>query len=185
MRRGRVHYPQGENTVGDFRVYTAPNTGALLTISGRSYAVYMGRAPRDLPSVDVIVSMANIVAAGVVWAEMAVCSGAYVPRDGQLAPQPALTTLAFADCSADIVLANRTIVKTLNAAIPAGTELWAVFANAAATPATLRSEPGGDLLGGAAIAAARPSTMAAGQLFEGGNISAGAVSYPLMALHIP
>jgi hypothetical protein len=178
------HYPQGVNLVSDVSIPVPANTGALLTVSNTSYAVYVGRAPKNCSSVDLLASLGNPGAVTITWAEIAVASGDYEPASGPgTSGTPNLTTLGFADIAAEINgTANDSIVKTVTAAIPAGTNIWVLIGNQAATPATFRTTGGGDVLGICATAAAtRPSTMAAGTAFTAGQIDA-AVTTPLLGI---
>ena len=135
---------------------TANLSGTRSITSTNSYAVYLGRAPRNLTSVNLRYRVTTACAT-ITWAELAIAKGAVNIGGG-----PTLTVVGYADVSG---VANTTGQKTTSVsvssgqAINEGDDLWAIFGNAATTVAVLRAQSIADdiQVGVFASLATRPS----------------------------
>jgi hypothetical protein len=175
------------NLVSDFMSALPEVTTALTNIDQRCYAVYLGRAPRKITTCDVSVIVGATAAVTVVYAELALATGAWEPSSGITAGTPELTLRAgtVADISAEVVGTNTTITKTITPSvpIPAGTELWAIVGVDAGTQPVWRATADDMNSRQAFKDSTRPSTMSAASVFTGG-IFGNAVVCPHMTLHI-
>ena len=135
---------------------TANLSGTRSITSTNSYAVYLGRAPRNLTSVNLRYRVTTACAT-ITWAEVAIAKGSV-----SVGNNPTLTVVGYADVSG---VANTTGQKTTSVsvssgqAINEGDDLWAIFGNAATTVAVLRAQSIADdiQVGVFASLATRPS----------------------------
>ena len=135
-------------------LYAANLTAVTAFVSATAYALYLGKAAKSAPTLDVVVRVTT-GAVTITWAEVAIATGAPVPNGN-----PSLTLRAFANVAATF---NGTgIKKTTIAAtgVPLGADLWLVLGSQASTPFQLRGLLADDIQSGVfASSAVRPSLM--------------------------
>lgn len=125
-------------------------------LSGICHAVYCGKAPKDLSSVDVGVFLAGPAAATITYAEIGVATGEFTSLSNAT-----LQIKGFASIAVEAAIGTVTVYKkTISGlVIPKGTDLWAVAAASATTQPTYRVLPASDFNGICQTrAATRPST---------------------------
>lgn len=137
---------------------TANLTSVKSLTTGTSFALYMGKAPRALTSVQVR-SRVTTAMATITWGEIALAVGTPVPGGN-----PSLTVVGFADVSASwnsLGQKTNTINVSAGQVVNEGDDLWLIVGNAATTVAVLRAASiADDLQGGLqAAVAVRPSTI--------------------------
>lgn len=156
--------------------------GSTQTLATNVRAYYLGKATRAYTSVDVVWHVVT-VGSSITWAEVAICSGSFVPNAGTT-----LTTRGFTSVAATIAAGTVNKVTTVAVSgIAAGDELWVVFGSVqtGTTPILESFALSSSLQYGQSVAAAnasvRPSTMAANTAFGlnsgDGNIIAAIVKF--------
>jgi hypothetical protein len=137
-------------------------SGPLTLVAGQCYAVYIGDSPSTLSSLDAIVSIHGIVAAGAGWAEVGIATGAFEKLSGVASTDLTILGAQSVDAEAKTPV-SALVAKTISGlSISAGIGLWAIVAcSYATTQMSCRYSPyaenGG--WGGFRIrAATRPST---------------------------
>lgn len=114
---------------------TANITTTLLTTSGTSLAVYVGRVPRTCASMTVRWRVTT-GATTVTWAEVAVAKGAL-----NVAGNATLTVVGYTDVASTITSAavkGTTVAVASGQSLRRGDDAWVIIGNSASTPATLR-----------------------------------------------
>jgi hypothetical protein len=137
---------------------TASLTGTKTLTSTTTFAIYMGKAPRSLSSVQARWRVTTI-AATITWAEVAIAKGS-VAIGGNMN----LVVVGFADISAVITstgLKSTTINVSSGQGIDAGDDLWFLIGHQATTAGIIRALSIADDLqvGLQGAATARPSTV--------------------------
>lgn len=132
-------------------------TTAKTITSNSSFAVYVGRAPAALASVQARYRVTT-AAATITWAEVAIAKGAV-----NVGGNPTLTVVGFADVSAVVnSLGQKTTTINVSAgqSILEGDDLWFVVGNSATTALQVRGQSIADDLqvGLQASLATRPSS---------------------------
>jgi hypothetical protein len=138
--------------------HNAALTGTKTLTSGTAFAVYVGKAPRSLTSIQLRYRVTT-AAATITWAELAIAKGSI-----NVGGNPNLTVVGFADVSAVI---NSTGQKTTTVnvssgqSINEGDDLWLIIGNSATTAGVVRALTIADDLqvGVQASVASRPSTI--------------------------
>jgi len=116
---------------------TANLTSTKTITSTNTFAVYVGKAPRALSSIQLRYRVTT-AAATITWAEVAIAKGPVV-----VGGNPILTVVGFADVSAVI---NSTGQKTTTVSVSSGQsieaadDLWLLVGNQATTAAVLRAQ---------------------------------------------
>jgi hypothetical protein len=136
---------------------TANLTGVRSITSTNTYAVYLGRSPRNLTSVNLRYRVTT-GAATITWAELAVAKGSVSIGAG-----PTLTVVGYADVSGTVTGTGQftTAVNVSSGqSIVEGDDLWALYGNNASTVTVLRAQSIADDLqsGVFAYLSTRPST---------------------------
>lgn len=158
-------------TTGGSSIMTAPSfataniTSTRTPVSGTTYAVYLGRAPKYLPagsSVDANFRTTS-PAATITWAEVAIATGA--PDSGS----SFLTLRGFSSVTSSVTTAGiKSLPVTITSDIKPGEDIWILYGISAVTVGALRACSVADNLQTGAVAArtsTRPSTMAADTQF--------------------
>lgn len=176
------------NLVSDFMHGLPEVTAALTNSDQRCYALYLGRAHRKITTCDVTFIVGATAGATIVYAELALATGAWVPpATGTTPGAPALTLRAgtVSDISGDLGSTNTTVTKSITPTvpIPTGTEIWTIISVDAGTQPVWRAIADDMNSRQAYKDATRPSTMAAASVFTGG-IFGNAVVVPHMTLNI-
>lgn len=135
---------------------TANLTSTKTITSGITFAVYMGKAPRALTSVQLRCRVTTAMAT-ITWGEVAVAKGAIV-----VGGNPSLTVVGWDDVAAvfnSTGQKTRTINVSSGQAINEGDDLWALIGNQATTACVMRAQSIADDLqvGVQASLATRPS----------------------------
>lgn len=138
--------------------HNASLTGVKNITTATSFAVYVGKAPRALASVQVRYRVTT-AAATITWAELAIAKGAINPGGN-----PTLTVVGFLDVAAVINSVGQktnTVNVSSGQSIDEGDDLWLISGNAATTVAILRALSIADDLqvGVQASLGSRPSTI--------------------------
>lgn len=119
-------------------IYASANLTATKTItSTRSFALYMGKAPRSLTQVQMR-NRVTTAAATITWAEVGLAKGAPA-----LGTNPTLTMVGFADVSATFNSTGQkstTINVSASQSVSAGDDLWLVIGNQATTACVVRAQ---------------------------------------------
>jgi hypothetical protein len=116
---------------------TASLTGVKTITSGSTFAVYVGKSPRSVSSVQVRCRVTTAMAT-ITWGELAIAKGAIV-----IGGNPSLTVVGYADVAA---LFNSTGQKTVSVNVSSGQiinpgdDLWVLIGNAATTAAIMRAQ---------------------------------------------
>lgn len=136
---------------------TANLTSAKTITSNSTFAVYMGRAPAALASVQVRYRVTT-AAATITWAELAIAKGTV-----NVGGNPTLTVVGYADVSAVVNSTGQkttTVNVSAGQAIVEGDDLWLLVGNSATTALQVRAQSIADDLqvGLQASLATRPST---------------------------
>jgi hypothetical protein len=111
-------------------------TTAKTITSTNSFAIYMGKAPRSLTSVQVRLRVTT-AAVTIVWAEIGIAKG--TPT---VAANPSLTVVGYADVSAVVnSTGQKTVTVNVNAAqsLSQGEDIWVVIGNQATTALAVRA----------------------------------------------
>lgn len=158
-RTVRAYVPAVGSSVLMAPHFATANLTTVKTItSGSSFAVYVGKAPRDITSAtlrcDVTTAMTSVT-----WGEVALATGAI-----NVGGNPTLTVVGYADVSASYNstgLKSTTINVSVGQQINAGDDLWILIGNSATIAANVRAQSVADYLqvGVQASAAQRPSTI--------------------------
>lgn len=135
---------------------TANLTTAKTITSGSSFALYFGRAPRSLSSVQIRLRVTTAMAT-ITWGEVALAKG--TPN---LGGNPTLTVVGYADVSATYNSTGQkstTINVSSGQAVNEGDDLWILVGNSATTALQIRAQSIADdtQAGFQASAAQRPS----------------------------
>ena len=135
---------------------TANLTTAKTITSGSSFALYLGKAPRALSSVQIRLRVTTAMAT-ITWGEVALAKG--TPN---LGGNPTLTVVGYADVSATYNSTGQkstTINVSSGQAVNEGDDLWILVGNAATTALQIRAQSIADdtQAGFQASAAQRPS----------------------------
>lgn len=135
---------------------TANLTSTRTLTSGTTFAVYVGRVPRSVASVQARFRVTT-AAATITWAEAAIAKGAV-----SLAANPSLTVVGFADISTPIASTGQksvTINVSSGQVVNEGDQLWLLLGNNATTAGIVRAQSIADDLqvGCQASLATRPS----------------------------
>lgn len=116
---------------------TANLTSTKTITSLSTFAIYVGKAPKDLSSLQLRFRVTT-AAATITWAEVAVARGVVNPGGN-----PTLTVVGWADVAAVI---NSTGQKTVAVSVAsgqnlrAGEDIWALIGNSATTAAIVRAQ---------------------------------------------
>lgn len=135
---------------------TANLTSARTITSTNTMAVYVGKAPRSLTTVQVRLRVTT-AAATITWAEVALGKG--TPNVGA---NPAITPVGYADVAAVVnSTGQKTVTVNVSAgqAVNEGDDLWVLVGNQATTALAVRAQSTADDLqvGVQAAVATRPS----------------------------
>lgn len=136
---------------------TANLTSLKSLTSGTSFALYIGKAPRALTSVQVRLRVTTALITPT-WAEIALAKGIPVPG-----ANPSLTVVGYADTSVSWAAAAGQRTETINVSsgqsVNEGDDIWIIVGNVAATLAVLRAQSIADDIqaGFQAALATRPS----------------------------
>lgn len=104
---------------------TASLTATRTVLDGRAFALYVGKAPKDITSIDIYwrTTTALVIGASGSWAEVAVATGTPMP-----AANPTLTVKKYADVLTEFQAAAGIKSKTLSSfSIDAGDDIWLVI----------------------------------------------------------
>lgn len=157
VRRSQVIVPCVAPSVLQAPHFATANLTATKTItSGSSFALYFGRAPRSLTSVQIRLRVTTAMAT-ITWGEVGLAKG--VPN---LGGNPTLTVVGYADISAthnSTGQKSTTINVSSGQSINEGDDLWVIVGNSAATALVIRAQSIADDIqaGYQASAAQRPS----------------------------
>lgn len=137
---------------------TANLTTTKTITSGSSFAVYMGKAPRSLTSVQIRLRVTTAMAT-ITWGEVALAKGSV-----NVGGNPTLTVVGYADVSATYNSTGQkktTINVSSGQAVNEGDDLWVLIGNSATTALVVRGLSIADDIqaGVQASAASRPSTI--------------------------
>lgn len=135
---------------------TANLTTAKTITSGSTFAVYMGRSPRSLTSVQLRLRVTTAMAT-ITWGEVAIAKGSI-----NVGGNPTLTVVGWADVSASynsLGQKTTTVNVSTGQSVAAGDDLWALIGNAATTALQVRAASIADdiQVGQQASLATRPS----------------------------
>jgi hypothetical protein len=138
---------------------TAALTGVRAITTTNTMAVYMGKAPRALTSVQMRLRVTTAITATITWAEVAIGKGAIV-----VGGNPTITPVGFLDVSAShnsLGQKTHTINVSAGQSINEGDDLWALIGCATSgTVTSVRATTMADdiQVGTQAAAVVRPST---------------------------
>lgn len=157
----RVAYP--ETVLSPRGLSLAPGTPTVAFATNVSFAVYLGRAPSDNPSIDLVTKVTTAVSAAPTWAEFAIAKGTPVANAGA-----SLTTMGYTDVSTPAGSTGIIKVTVATSGVVKGDRLWAVFGSQAGTVFQLQAANADAVQSGVFVtkAATRPSTMAAASAFS-------------------
>lgn len=149
---------QGSSVMMNPAFATANLTGTKTITSGSSFAVYIGKAPKDLTSI-VARYRVTTAAATITWAELALAKGQI-----NVGGNPTLTVVGYADVAAVINSTGQkstTINVSSGQVVRAGDDLWLIIGNSATTAAQVRAQSIADdiQVGVQGSVASRPSTI--------------------------
>jgi len=145
------------------RVFFSPGlqnaalTGVKTLTSGTAFALYMGRAPKNVTSVTVRWRLTTKATPTVSWGEIAIATGAVV-----LAGNPTLTVRATTDISATVLGSPAAFSTTVTVNLAEGADIWILIGHATSgSAAIVRAATIADDLqiGYQASSAVRPSTI--------------------------
>lgn len=116
---------------------TANLTTAKTITSGSTFAVYMGKAPRSLTSVQIRLRVTTAMGT-ITWGEVAIAKGSI-----NIGGNPTLTVVGWADVSASynsLGQKSTTINVSSGQTIDEGDDLWVLIGNAATTALQVRAQ---------------------------------------------